>query len=152
MPSTASIHYADASGSQRPISPLRLLASYAKASCVLFLFTRPPGEGEHSAVCGNQNDQDLTSQGCPLEVHACASDHDQLTEKFISPYTTNMPYAACPMLLLADNPPTLHASHVSACSSMYSQAGSPNAGENPQPQGNPRRPNTIPWRPKLNTA
>lgn len=135
MPSTTSIHYADASGSQRPISPLRLLASYANTSCVLF--TSPLGVGEHSPVCGDQNDKTRTSQGCRLEVHACASDHDQLTEKFISPYTTNMPYAACPMLSLPDNPQTLPANYANASSSAYFQAVSLNAGENHKPHRNP---------------
>lgn len=141
MLSTRSIHYVDGSGSQRPIGPLKSLASYAKISCAPF--TRRPGEGEPFPVCGNQNDRIRTSQECTLEVLACENNRDLPTEKFISPYTTNTPYAACPMLSLADNPPMLPASHVSACSNAYSQAASPNAGENLQPQGNPRRPNTI---------
>lgn len=143
MPSIRSIHYADGSGSRRPTSPLKSLASYANALCAPLLVTPRSGEGEPSPVCGNHNDQIRRNQGCPLEVPACASNHDQPTEKFTLPYTTNTPYAACPMLSLADSPPTLPASHASACSSAYFQAGSPNAGENPQRHGNSRRPNAI---------
>lgn len=102
MPSTTSIHCADDSGSRRPTSPLKSLASYANVLCAPSLFTRPSGEGEPSPVCGNQNDQIRRNQGCPLEVPPCASNHDQPIGKFISPYTTNTPYAACPMLSLAD--------------------------------------------------
>ena len=152
MPSIRNIHCAGGSGLQRRISPLRSLASYANALCAPFLFTRLSCEGEPFPVYENQNDQIRGNQGCSLEVPACASNHDQPTEKFTSPYTTNTLYAACPMLSLADNPPTLPASHVSACSSAYFQPGSPNTGENPQPQGNPRPPNNIVRRPKLNTA
>jgi hypothetical protein len=138
MPSTRSIHSVDGSGSQQPISPLRSPASYANASCAPFLRTHPSVEGEPSPVCGNQNDEIRRNQGCPLGVPACASNHDQPTEKFTSLYATNMPYAACPISSLADNPPTLRASHVSACSSAYSQAGSPsNAGKN-RKHRNPR--------------
>lgn len=150
MPPTTSIHYADASGWQRPISPLRLLASYANASCVLLRFTRPPGEEEHSRVCGDQNDPKVRTTSllllchwlveCPLEVLACPNNRDQLPEKLISPYTTNMPYAVCPMSSPAENLHTSPADYVSASSAVYSQAVSRNAGENCQPQRNLRAP------------
>jgi hypothetical protein len=138
MPSTTSIHYADASGWQQPISPLRLLASYANASCVL-LFTRRLAQGEHFPVCGDQNDPKLRTASSPLlrhwlvesplEVLACPNNRDQLPEKLISPYTTNMPYAVCPRSSPAENRHTSPADYVSASSTAYSQAVSRNAGK-----------------------